>query len=89
MEIYENSKEQLEHIVKSPIDHQREHFEVLSTDLNDLITLIGTDQVLYRDFCPMYNSGKGATWISEKEGIENPYYGSKMFNCGKIQDKIN
>ncbi len=35
MEILESAKEHAEHIVKSPIDHQREHFEVLSTDIND------------------------------------------------------
>ena len=88
MEIAENSKEQLEHIIKSPIDHQREHFEVLSNDLNDLISLIGTDRPLYQDFCPMYNKGKGAIWISESKEIKNPYYGTKMVSCGKIQKEI-
>ena len=88
MEIAENSKEQLEHIAKSPIDHQREHFEVLSNDLNDLISLIGTDKKLYQDFCPMYNDGKGANWISEIEDIQNPYYGNKMLTCGEIKKEI-
>ena len=89
MEIYENAKEQAEHIVKSPIDHQREHFEVLSTDINDMITLLGTDKTLYQDFCPMANGGKGAIWLSESEEIKNPFYGSKMIDCGKVQNKIN
>jgi len=88
MEIAENSKENLEHIVKSPIDHQREHFEVLSNDLNDLITLIGTDKTLYQVFCPMYNDGQGAIWISEIKEIKNPYYGNKMLTCGEIQKEI-
>jgi len=48
MDIMENSKEQAEHIVKSPIDHQREHFEALSVDMNDMITLIGTSKALYQ-----------------------------------------
>lgn len=46
MEILETAKEHAEHIVKSPIDHQREHFEELSTDINDLITLLGNDKTL-------------------------------------------
>lgn len=46
MEILENAKEHAEHIVKSPIDHQREHFEELSTDINDLMTLLGNDKTL-------------------------------------------
>lgn len=89
MEIFENAKEQAEHIVKSPIDHQREHFEVLSTDINDLIALVGIDKTLYQDFCPKANDGKGAIWLSEIKDIENPYFGSKMLDCGKVQKQIN
>ncbi len=89
MDIFENAKEQAEHIVKSPIDHQREHFEVLSTDINDLIALLGTDKTLYEDFCPMVNDGKGAIWLSETEEIQNPFMGTKMPTCGKVQKQIN
>ena len=88
MEIAEDAKEHVEHIIKSPIDHQREHFEVLSNDINDLITLVGTDKHLYQDFCPMYNDGKGAIWLSETKEIKNPFYGSKMLSCGKVQKEI-
>ncbi len=41
MEIVENAKEHAEHIVKSALAHQKEHFEELSTDINDLIALMG------------------------------------------------
>tara|TARA_R110001583_G_scaffold54108_2_gene166161 strand:- start:1941 stop:2582 length:642 start_codon:yes stop_codon:yes gene_type:complete len=89
MEIIEDATEQAEHIVKSPIDHQREHFENLSVDVNDLITLLGTDKTLYQTFCPMYNNKKGAIWLSETDEIKNPFYGSKMLTCGKVQKQIN
>ena len=89
MEIYESAKEQAEHIIKSPIAHQREHFENLSTDIADLISLLGTDKTLYSDFCPMANNNKGAYWISEVKEIKNPYFGSKMPNCGSIKKQIN
>ena len=89
MDIFNDAKEQAEHIVKSPIDHQREHFEVLSTDINDMIDLVGTDKKLYQDFCPMANDGKGAIWISEISDIRNPFFGSKMMKCGKIQKEYN
>ncbi len=88
-EIIENATEQAEHIVKSPIDHQREHFEVLTTDVNDLISLLGTNKTLYEDYCPMANDGKGAIWLSEFKDIKNPYFGSKMLKCGKVQKQIN
>ncbi len=89
MEIYESAKEQAEHIVKSPIEHQREHFEILSTDINDLVALIGTEKTLYHDFCPMANNNKGAYWLSEVKEIRNPYFGAKMMKCGSVRNQIN
>lgn len=89
MEILEDAKEQAEHIVKSPIDHQREHFENLSIDVNDLIALLGTDKTLYQSKCPMAGEGKGAIWLSEYKEIKNPFFGSKMISCGSVQKQIN
>lgn len=89
MEIAESAKEHAEHIVKSPIDHQREHLEALSTDMTDLVALLGTDKVIYQDYCPMANNNKGANWLSEVKEIKNPYFGSKMLKCGSIKKQIN
>ena len=89
MEILESAKEHAEHIVKSDIAHQREHFEVLTTDINDLITLLGTEKTLYKTFCPMVNNNKGAYWLSEIKEIKNPYFGAKMMKCGSVKKQIN
>ncbi|WP_456462953.1 DUF3347 domain-containing protein [Lutibacter sp.] len=89
MEILDDAKEQAEHIVKSPIDHQREHFENLSVDVNDLIALLGTDKTLYQSKCPMAGEGKGAIWLSEYKEIKNPFFGSKMISCGSVEKQIN
>ncbi len=85
-EIIEDAIEHAEHIIKSPIDHQREHFEVLSKDVVDLIAIVGSDRKLYQDYCPMYN--KGSIWLSEFKDIKNPFYGSKMLTCGSVQNEI-
>ena len=85
MEILESAKEQAEHIIKNPLDHQREHFETLSLDINDLVTLLGTDKTLYQDYCPM----KKVSWLSEIKDIKNPFYGSKMVTCGSVKKQIN
>jgi len=85
MEIAESAKEQAEHIIENPIDHQREHFETLSTDMSDLVALLGTDKTLYLDYCPM----KKVSWLSETKDIKNPFYGSKMLTCGSIKKQIN
>jgi len=88
-DIIEDAKEHAEHIEKSPIDHQREHFDVLSKDMIDLIAITGTEEKLYQDFCPMYNDNKGAQWLSATKEIKNPYYGAKMMSCGSVQKEIN
>lgn len=90
MDIAEDAKENAEHIGDNAgkIDHQREHLASLSKDVSDLIALFGTTQKLYQDFCPMYNDGKGAVWISEAKAIKNPYYGSQMLTCGSVKKEL-
>lgn len=90
MDIAEDAKENAEHIGDNAgkVDHQREHFASLSKDVSDLVALFGTIQKLYQDFCPMYNDGKGAIWISEAKAIKNPYYGSQMLTCGSVKKEL-
>ncbi|WP_373056429.1 DUF3347 domain-containing protein [Zunongwangia sp. H14] len=88
-DIIEDAKEHAEHISESPIGHQREHFDILSKDVIDMIGITGTNKKLYQDFCPMYNDNKGAQWLSATQEIRNPYMGSKMMDCGKVQKEIN
>lgn len=84
----EDLKEHAEHIGKSKIDHQREHFAMMSEEVYALAKAFGGGQTLYHDHCPMYNDNKGAMWLSETVEIKNPYMGSKMPKCGKVQEKI-
>jgi hypothetical protein len=70
------------------IAHQREHFELLSKDIYDLVKAIGAGQVLYRDFDSMYNKGKGAYWLSETKEIKNPYMGKAMLTSGSVKEEI-
>tara|TARA_R110000765_G_scaffold86256_5_gene166016 strand:+ start:331 stop:936 length:606 start_codon:yes stop_codon:yes gene_type:complete len=86
-DIIEDAVEHAEHISESDIDHQREHFKILSKDITDMVAIIGTEIKLYEQFCPMYDGG--TAWLSTKEEIRNPYYGSKMLTCGKVNREIN
>ena len=72
----------------SNIAHQREHFDILSKDVIDLVNATGSSQTLYKDFCPMYNGKKGAFWLSETKDISNPYYGKTMQTCGELKQEI-
>lgn len=82
-------KENSEHIHENAdkIAHQREHFEMLSKDMTDLLKATGTSKTMYLDSCPMYDEGKG-TWLSEMKEIKNPYMGKKTPTCGAIKETI-
>lgn len=89
-DIQDDTRENAEHIGANAdkIEHQREHFDMLSKDMYDLIKKAGAGKTVYQDFCPMYNDGKGATWISETKDIKNPYLGRKMPACGSVKEEI-
>lgn len=90
-EIIEDASEHAEHISenKGNIDHQREHFEILSRDIKDLVIITGSDRTLYQAFCPMYDNNEGGAWLSESSDIKNPFYGNKMLKCGSVQQEIS
>jgi len=89
-DVEDDAGEHAEHIGKNGgnIAHQREHFEMLSKDMYDLVKAFGAGQVLYKDFCPMYNNNKGAFWISETKEIKNPYLGKAMPTCGTMKEEL-
>jgi hypothetical protein len=89
-DVEDDAREHGEHIGENAgnIEHQREHFAMLSKDLYDLVKAFGSGQVLYKDFCSMYNHKKGAIWLSEIKAIKNPYYGKKIPTCGTVQEEI-
>jgi hypothetical protein len=85
-----DAREHAEHIGASGgnIAHQREHFELLSKDIYDLVKAFGGGQVLYKDYDPMFNNGKGAFWLSETKEIKNPYMGKAMLTSGSVKEEI-
>ena len=89
-DVRNDAVEHAEHIAenKGNIEHQREHFEMLSNDIYDLVKTFDAGQVLYRDFCPMYNKNRGAYWLSETREIRNPYFGKEMLTCGTIKEEL-
>jgi len=89
-EIEEDLEEHAEHIGKNgdKINHQREHFSMMSEDIYDLAKAFGGGRALYHDHCPMYNYNKGAMWLSEVKEIKNPYFGAEMPTCGTVEEVI-
>ena len=89
-EVKDDMKEHAEHISTngSKIEHQREHFDMLSKDMYDLVKASKPSQTLYLAHCPMYNDNKGGNWLSEVKEIKNPYLGKKMPDCGEVEEEI-
>jgi hypothetical protein len=60
-DISADAKEMAEHIGENPdkLEHQREHFVMLSKDMYDLLKTFGSEQILYKVFDSMSNDGKG------------------------------
>lgn len=67
------------------IDHQREHFALLSIALTTLVQSVSvSQQSIYIDYCPM----KKQYWLSSEKQIQNPYYGKGMPDCGNVSKTI-
>lgn len=86
----EEMKEHAEHIAKNGdnIKHQRSHFVQMSEVVYDLVKNFGAGRPVYHDHCPMARDNQGAMWISEVKEIKNPYFGSEMFKCGRVEEVI-
>jgi hypothetical protein len=89
-DIADDMKENAEHIGANAgnIKHQREHFDMLSKDMYDMVKTFAAGEQIYVDYCPMYNDNKGATWLSETKEIKNPYLGKEMDTCGSIKEEL-
>ena len=89
-DVEDDLKEHAEHIGAngSNIEHQREHFTMMSEDVYELVKAFGGGQTLYYDHCPMANDNKGAMWLSEIKEVKNPYFGGKMNECVKVPEII-
>jgi len=67
------------------IKAQRKSFEGISYAMIKTVKNIKfNNATVYVQHCPMAK----ASWLNEKESIENPYYGSMMFDCGDVSETI-
>lgn len=66
------------------LEAAREAFLPLSETMIALAERFGTSeqQPVLRFHCPMAFGGRGADWLQDHAGTENPYYGSMMYRCG-------
>ena len=73
----------------SDIEVQRALFSSLSNEMISKVKAIGLQSgEVYVEFCPMALNDKGASWLSNKKEIKNPYYGESMLDCGEIKETL-
>ena len=70
------------------ITTSRTSFIAFSRLYIDFIKELDHDDILFVQFCPMTNDGKGAYWLSREQEINNPYYGAMMLRCGETIERI-
>ncbi|MGK0390913.1 MAG: Cu(I)/Ag(I) efflux system membrane fusion protein, partial [Maribacter sp.] len=72
------------------VEKQRTQFGFVSEAIIHALNAFGTiGEALYIQHCPMAFDNEGADWISNEEGIKNPYFGDKMMKCGLVKKSIN
>ena len=85
MKKYDEIKKSAEDIRNSNnIAKAREGFSPFSMLMIEVAKKFGTSnkQPIIRFHCPMAFNNKGADWLQNKTGTENPYFGKMMFSCG-------
>jgi hypothetical protein len=68
---------------------QRKEFTALSSDVIALFKHAELSSgTIFIQHCPMANKGDGGDWLASEKKIQNPYYGSKMMECGAVVEEI-
>jgi hypothetical protein len=71
---------------QSDLDSQRKSFKEISNAMVTLTTDLKVNhKKAYVQYCPM---GK-YTWLNEVKEVQNPFYGSKMYDCGEVKATIS
>jgi membrane fusion protein, copper/silver efflux system len=72
------------------INSAREAFSLLSESLIVVTRRFGGgggDVFFYH--CPMAFDWRGANWLQNREGVENPYFGAAMYRCGELKETFS
>ncbi len=71
--------------VTAGINKQREAFYLFSEAITSVVKQLGTsgEQAVLQFYCPMAFGNRGAHWLQNTGGVQNPYFGQMMFRCGE------
>ena len=67
------------------IKEQRKSFWALSSATIKLVKGLNiNNSVVYVQHCPMVKK----SWLNDVEAVQNPFYGSMMYDCGEVTETI-
>lgn len=75
-------------IKERDMQQKRKNFETISNALYSLAKAIPyRGETVYQVYCPMAFD-RGANWLNNQPVVANPYFGSKMMDCGEVTDSL-
>ncbi|MES2417677.1 MAG: DUF3347 domain-containing protein [Bacteroidota bacterium] len=64
---------------------QRKSFEKVASAMIKLAKTINLNNSdIYIQYCPMVKR----SWLNDVKAVQNPFYGSKMYDCGEVTETI-
>ncbi|RZK43959.1 MAG: DUF3347 domain-containing protein [Pedobacter sp.] len=68
------------------IKEQRKSFWPLSTSMIKLARSFNMNsEIVYVQHCPMAKK----SWLNDVEAVQNPFYGSMMYDCGEVTETLS
>ena len=73
-------------VAEKDIKEQRKQFGNVSYAMVKLAKDFNLNKdVVYVQYCPMAKK----SWLNEVEAVQNPFYGSKMYDCGEVTETLS
>ena len=70
------------------IKHRRSYFVQMSEGMYELVKNFWAGRPVHHDYSQIARDNQGAMRISEVKEMNNPYFGSEMFECERIEEVI-
>ncbi|TKC12610.1 DUF3347 domain-containing protein [Pedobacter polaris] len=72
-------------VLQKDLKEQRKSFWPLSSAILKLARELKlNNKDVYVQYCPMVKK----SWLNEVENVQNPFYGSMMYDCGEVTETI-
>jgi hypothetical protein len=72
-------------VFEKELKAQRKSFEGVSYAMIKLVKALNlNNNDVFVQYCPMAKK----SWLNEDEEVQNPFYGSKMYDCGEVTSTI-